>query len=128
MISQADSTGLANCLQTTNSGRRSNQVRYTSPAAPPRRHYRAAQHENTTTHSADPILELDAGERMLKQSYIDLDQFFTMETRLLSSFCDNTKRLMPRVVASLQRSLTNFVQGRVPLNWGSSIKSAVSDR
>lgn len=57
--------------------------------------YMAIQHgQCTIPHNSSPVLALDGGMNMAKQSYVHVEQFFQIETCSLSAFESKTTRVL----------------------------------
>jgi hypothetical protein len=71
--------------------------------------YVAIEHDNTRPHSSLPVLRLANNAKLVKQSYINLDQFFTIEAAHLQKWRDGKRQLDATSIKNLELAFLNFI-------------------
>ena len=120
VVGTKDNGRLSTCCQVTSFNNTPIEVKYPDPNNLMRQQYLSIGHHLTVPHSGQKLLGLDNGQKMLKQSYVHLDQFFEIETQYLESFYQNSKRLDSQSVGYLQAQFRDFIGGVIPRPRGRS--------
>lgn len=76
-----------------------------------REQYLAIAHDNTTPHSNREVLKLAKNQKLAKQSYVNLDQFFTIEACHLQRWRQGQHQLDSASISSLEKALLDFISG-----------------
>ena len=67
----------------------------------------------TKPHDGLPVLDLECGRKMTKQTYLDMDQYFLIEAECLELWSDSQLQLSSASLAVLHGRLRAFTLGRV---------------
>ncbi|KAK3706760.1 hypothetical protein LTR37_012605 [Vermiconidia calcicola] len=120
IVGTKDNGRFSTCCQVTSFGNTPIEVKYPDPNNLMRQQYLSIGHDRTVPHSGQKLLGLANGKKMLKQSYVHLDQFFEIETQYLESFYQDSKCLDSQSVGYPQAQFRDFIGGVIPRPRGRS--------
>nr|POF16461.1 hypothetical protein CFP56_23979 [Quercus suber] len=120
---------IATCVQVTSFGSGDIMTKYPRQnLAARRRLYLAINHENQTqSHDNTPLLQLESGRNMEKQSYLHLDGFFQIETKYLTAWKGRRNILTDTSLLIAQASLMVFMSGRLEVPRSPGIASRLDN-
>jgi hypothetical protein len=113
VVGTSNNGTLSCCLTVTSFQNTTLERKFPDPADLMRRQYLAIDHSASTT-SGTGQLTLANGQRMLKQSYLHLDNFIVVETRHLEVWKNNDKFLNVPSTDRLVAQFTDFLEGQIP--------------
>ena len=88
----------------------------------------AIDHNNSLPRSGLPVLRLANNEKMRYQSYVHLDQFFTIETSHPSPWATGSLQLDRTSIRSLECAFADFVSGVAPRQPSGAVRSPLDYR